>query len=287
MTLSKIYTIYSERVRTTFDQHLARINCPSSSLQKAMLYSLESGGKQLRPLLVYLAGLSLNTDLEKLDAPACAIELLHTYSLIHDDLPAMDNADLRRGKPTCHKAFNEAFAILAGDGLQTLAFEVLATHPADLSPLQRIQMVKTLAHASGFQGMAAGQALDLEQTDQLLEMYSLKTGALLVACVQLASIAANAEPAISNALESYAFHLGLAYQLQDDLLDDEPQDTIGKSSGLDVINEKKTYSTLFGKEKTRAKIAELHEQALASLHILGTSADMLRDFAHTLLQRKK
>jgi farnesyl diphosphate synthase len=199
----------------------------------------------------------------------------------------MDNSDLRRGKPTCHKAFNEAFAILAGDGLQTLAFEVLATHPADLTPLQRIQMVKVLAQASGFQGMAAGQALDLEKTNHLLEMYSLKTGALLVACVQLASIAAHAEPPIANALESYAFHLGLAYQLQDDLLDDEPQAITGKSSGLDVINEKKTYSTLHGKEKTHAKIAELYQQALESLSLLGTSSEMLRDFAHTLLQRKK
>ena len=164
---------------------------------------------------------------------------------------------------------------------------MLATHPSDLTPLQRLHMIKALSKASGFQGMAGGQALDLEETNHLLEMYSLKTGALLVTCVQFGAIAADAEPAISNTLESYAYHLGLAYQLQDDLLDDEPQDLTGKSSGLDVINKKKTYSAQFGKEKTRTKIAELHQIALSALDPLATSGEMLREFAHTLLQRKK
>ena len=264
----------------------------AEKLSAAISYSVMNGGKRIRPLLVYATGYSLDATWENCDLPAAAIELIHTYSLIHDDLPAMDNADLRRGKPACHKAFNEALAILAGDALQPLAFEIIASHPSTLSIEQRLSMIKVLCRASGYQGMVAGQTIDIEgvQTiEQLTKMYALKTGALLSASVKLGFIAANQpDPRIQAALEKYADLLGLAFQLQDDLLDIESHiDITGKPHQLDTENKKITYPILLGIEPTRGKIKELIEQSIEIIEFLGKKADILRAIANYLLYRNK
>lgn len=266
---------------------------PSQKLIDAMRYSTMNGGKRLRPLLVYATGKTLDAPWENCDIAAAAIELIHTYSLIHDDLPAMDNADLRRGKPSCHKAFNEAFAILAGDALQTIAFEIIASHPANLKDKQRLLMIQVLSKASGFEGMAAGQAIDIEgfqhNLDTLTHMYALKTGALIKACIQMGIIAAGSQDQRANtALEKYAELLGLAFQLQDDLLDVEGITSItGKQQGLDSENKKITYASLCGVEATHRKIREIIAQALNTIEFLGKNANILHDLSHYVLERKK
>ena len=266
-------------------------NQPSSSeqLQQAMAYAVLNGGKRIRPLLVYATGYALDVAFDNLDVPAAAIELIHAYSLIHDDLPAMDNADLRRGKPSCHKAFTEAIAILAGDALQPLAFEIIASHPAKLTAEKRIAMIHILSEASGLNGMAAGQALDItgvNSLDTLTKMYQLKTGKLLTAAVRLGELASDHHTAPT--LEKFAENIGFAFQLQDDLLDIESEThLLGKPQGIDAINHKKTYPAFIGIEKTREKIQEFFTGALAALEPLDEKADLLRELAHYLLQRKK
>ncbi len=193
-SLTHLIETCQSRITGLFDFYLQKKISQAPALQHAMYYSVSNGGKYLRPLLVYATGSIFDVPLEHLDIPACAVELIHSYSLIHDDLPAMDNADLRRGKPACHKAFTEAMAILAGDALQPLAYEIIANHPAQLSVEQRLEMIYRLSHASGLEGMAAGQALDIIGVDSLpaLEhMYALKTGALFVTSVKLGMVAAN------------------------------------------------------------------------------------------------
>lgn len=286
MKLEQLIDTCQTRTEKLFNHYLNE--SPAPQLEKAMTYSVRNGGKRIRPLLVYAAGLTLNGSLDALDAPACAIEFIHAYSLIHDDLPAMDNADLRRGKPSCHKAYNEALAILAGDALQPLAFEVIASHPAPLTTEQRLTMIKILSHAAGFKGMAAGQTLDIEGTTSLNEMYNLKTGALLVASAQLGAIAANTQnPDILYALKKYAENVGLAFQVQDDLLDFESPENTGKPQGLDATNKKNTYPTLIGIEETQKMVQTLFSNALSALNILGEKANILRELAHYLMQRKK
>lgn len=286
MNLTELMNSVPTRLETLFAHYIKSSSAPE--LQKAMTYAVSNGGKRIRPLLVYAAGYALNASLENCDAPACAIEFIHAYSLVHDDLPAMDNSDLRRGQPSCHKAFNEALAILAGDALQPLAFEIIATHPASLTPEQRLNMIKILSHASGIDGMAAGQALDLAGTPDLTSMYHLKTGALLIASVKLGAIAANIKnPEILHALETYAKNIGLAFQIQDDLLDYENADTTGKPQGLDSENNKNTYPRLMGIEKTQQKIKELFDSALSALEILDEKSTILRELAYYLMQRKK
>lgn len=291
MILSDLINSCQTRIEKIFNFYLLQQPSASPELQRAMAYAVINGGKHIRPLLVYATGYALEGIFENLDIPASAIELIHAYSLIHDDLPAMDNADLRRGKPSCHKAFGEAVAILAGDTLQPLAFEIIAAHPADLSAEQRLNMILTLSQASGLKGMAAGQVIDIAGThsiDALTEMYQLKTGALLTAGVKLGAIAANMNDlSILNNLEIYAKSIGLAFQIQDDLLDLESHTQTGKSQGLDIINKKNTYPILLGIEKTRQIITELHEQAFSALDILGKKANLLRELTHFLLQRKK
>lgn len=292
MNLNDIIATSQGRLENLFQTYLTENHSPAPLLQKAMTYAVLNGGKRIRPLLVYLAGEALDAPLENLDPAACAIELVHTYSLIHDDLPAMDNADFRRGNPACHKAFNEAVAILAGDALQPLACEIIAKHPANLSATQRLLMIETLCNVSGIDGMVAGQMLDLsgvQSLESLTRMYQLKTGVLLIACVKLGAIAANnKDPSIDLALETYAQSIGLAFQIQDDILDIESSsEDLGKPQGIDVINKKVTYPTLIGVQASKQKVRHLFDSALDAISILGPKSEMLNEFAHLLLKRRK
>lgn len=266
------------------------------TLHRAMRYSALAGGKYVRPLLVYATGRSLGVERAVLDAPACAIELIHAYSLVHDDLPAMDDDDLRRGKPTCHRAFDEATAILTGDALQTLAFHILATDQSvSISAEQRLRMVVTLADASGSLGMAGGQAIDLEAegkgSDFTLEslqyMHSQKTGALIRASVRLGALSApNCDEALLGQLDHYASAIGLAFQIRDDILDIEAStEALGKSQGADVARNKPTYPALLGLDGAKQKAQQLHESALESLTSLGDEADPLRWISEYIVDR--
>ncbi|MGP5016709.1 (2E,6E)-farnesyl diphosphate synthase [Vreelandella alkaliphila] len=258
-------------------------------LEAAMRHGLLVGGKRLRPLLVYLAGNALGARDDELDAPAAAIELIHAYSLIHDDLPAMDDDDLRRGQPTVHKAFDEATAILAGDALQALAFEVLASQPHP----RLGSMVTTLAAASGRAGMVAGQALDLAavgghpDVDALAHMHAHKTGALIVAAVRLGGLVAVDEndPRLA-ALIRYARAIGLAFQIHDDVLDVTGDTvTLGKISGADAARAKPTYPSLLGLSGAQHKANMLIEEAIAALAPLGEQGAPLADLAHYMIER--
>jgi farnesyl diphosphate synthase len=290
-SINDLLSLSQQRIEKLFNLYLQNKRSAALKLKEAMFYAVSHGGKRVRPLLVYATGYYLNVPWESLDIPAVAVELIHSYSLIHDDLPAMDNADLRRGKPACHKAYNEAIAILAGDALQPLAFEIIASHPASLDRDQRIAMIKQLCDASGLNGMAAGQALDIsgvQTVEKLIEMYTLKTGALLSASVKLATIASHSEDAEQLiALYAFADNIGLAFQIQDDLLDMEGTETTGKPKGLDEMNNKMTYPYLVGVEATRLKIESLFEIAIQSIEVLGEKANILRELAQFLLQRKK
>ncbi len=258
-------------------------------LEAAMRHGLLVGGKRLRPILVYAAGRALGADDDELDIPAAAIELIHAYSLVHDDLPAMDDDDLRRGQPTVHKAFDEASAILAGDALQTLAFELLAS-----SPSPRLgALVATLAKASGRDGMAAGQALDLavvgERPDlaMLETMHRHKTGALIRAAVRLGGLVAVAEDdSRLGALDTYAAAMGLAFQVHDDVLDvTGDTDTLGKTSGADAARDKPTYPALLGLDGARAKAGALIDEALDAIAPLGEAAAPLAGLARYMIER--
>lgn len=240
---------------------------------KALHYVLQNAGKRLRPILIYALGEPLGLKSKSLNAPACAIELIHTYSLIHDDLPAMDNDDLRRGKPSCHKAFNEATAILVGDALQTMAFEILAD--AQLNPIPpeaRLKQIKILAQAAGPQGMIGGQILDLAAENRndiseeaLKEIHQRKTGALIQACADLVIAAAeNIDPKTIQALQTFTQTLGLAFQVKDDLLDIEGDtQTLGKPSGADERLNKTTFPKLLGIEKTKQFLDHLMKKTQA------------------------
>lgn len=265
----------------------------TASLYDALRYGLLEGGKRVRPTLVYASAEAVSADCDPgaLDYVAASIECLHCYSLIHDDLPTMDDDDLRRGQPTCHKAYDEATAILAGDGLQTLAFELLADCPT-LEARQRIALVKTLAAASGVRGMVGGQYIDLSleshapALELLQTMHSLKTGALIRASVSLGGIAAGAESAQLQALDHYGNLLGLAFQVKDDLLDIEGStEELGKRQGSDLHNDKMTYPALLGLEGSRTLLQQLLEQGLAALEPLGESATQLRQLGHYIINR--
>jgi farnesyl diphosphate synthase len=287
--------LYQQRV----EQHLQRLLAlrpeTEPSLLQAMSYSLLLGGKRIRPFLVYSCGTLLGATLADLDGPAAALEALHSYSLIHDDLPAMDNDDLRRGKPTCHKAFNEATAILAGDALQTLAFEVLSSHDYNKVPVDAVlQMIQRLAHASGYNGMCGGQAIDLAQTnqstslDKLESMHRLKTGALIECAVHMAWLCSpKRDEAELAAMLRFARALGLAFQVQDDILDIESDTaTLGKPQGSDTKANKSTYPALLGLDNAKAKAQQLYQDALNALASLPYNTDELRAFAQYIIERR-
>jgi geranylgeranyl pyrophosphate synthase len=262
-------------------------------LQEAMRYSVLGGGKRLRALLVYVTGTALGARESDLDAPAAAVEMIHAYSLIHDDLPAMDDDDLRRGRPACHKAFDEGTAILAGDALQAAAFGVLAARTNKLSDRTRVQMLTALAEAIGVGGMAGGQAIDLEAAGrpgderQLEHMHRLKTGALIRASVELGAFAApGVDGGVRAALQRYGDEIGLAFQIQDDILD-VTGDTamLGKRSGADAARGKPNYPSLHGLERARQLALRHRDQALGALAGLGAAAPPLEALAHYVVDR--
>lgn len=264
-----------------------------SQLFAAMRYSTLGGGKRMRPLLVYAAGCALGVNLDALDAPAAAVEMIHAYSLIHDDLPAMDDDELRRGKPTCHIAFGEATAILAGDALQAMAFEVLG-RAVPLSESAKSRMVMRLALACGPTGMAGGQAIDLASVgksldvDALDRMHAHKTGALILASVMLGADAALCtDPKALSALERYGRNFGLAFQIHDDILDIEGDTAvIGKPQGSDIARGKPTYPAAIGLQASKARCLELKRTALAAVDELGESAWLLRELVQYAIARK-
>lgn len=292
--LKEYLSFCQTRVETALEQRLPGANILPQKLHGAMRYCVLDGGKRMRPMLTYCTGKTLGIAPEALDGPACAVEMIHVYSLIHDDLPAMDDDDLRRGKPTCHVAFDEATAILTGDALQAFAFEILAHDPSIIvNSENRLKMITTLAKASGSQGMVGGQAIDLESVGtklnlpELENMHIHKTGALIRASVTLATLAkADVDPALATKLDHYAKCIGLSFQVKDDILDEESDTaTLGKTQGKDKDNDKPTYPALLGLAGAKQKAQELHEMALENLSVFGKEADLLRDLSLYIIQR--
>ena len=282
------------RIEGVLDRWLPSAATHPGRLHEAMRYSVLGGGKRIRPVLAYAAGRALGVPPERIDGAAAAVELIHVYSLIHDDLPAMDDDDLRRGKPTCHKAFDEAMAILAGDAIQALAFHILAHDPALVSePARRLEMIDALAIAAGSRGMAGGQAIDLgsvgQQLDiaQLEDMHIHKTGALIRASVMLGALSApEANPERLERLDHYAKCIGLAFQIRDDILDVESDtETLGKTQGADEALNKPTYPSILGLEASKAQARSLHAEALESLEDFDAGADLLRWVADFIVNR--
>jgi len=293
--LLKDYLVHVQtRVEKALDKRLPTNTILPQRLHQAMRYSVLEGGKRMRPMLTYSTGKALGIAEDYLDAPACALELIHVYSLIHDDLPAMDDDDLRRGKPTCHIAYDEATAILTGDALQALAFDVLANDPTlKVSDAARVKMIHTLAQASGSQGMVGGQAIDLASVGQKISLPELenmhihKTGALIRASVNLAALTQpELDPETAKKLDHYAKCIGLSFQVKDDILDQESDTaTLGKTQGKDQEHDKPTYPALLGLDGAKQKAQTLHEQALESLDNFGSEADLLRDLSLYIIQR--
>ncbi len=270
-----------------------RGNSVPETLVSAIDYAIAGEGKRIRPILVYRAAAVIaEGEPQALDYAALALELVHTYSLIHDDLPAMDDDDLRRGRPTLHRAFNEATAILIGDGLQVQAFSMITQAPG-LTAAQRVDMIARLSEASGFSGMVGGQYRDMEATgtdlslDELQAMHAMKTGALIRAAVGLGGIAAGGTSQQLQSLDAYAQHIGLAFQVVDDILDVESDSaTLGKTGGKDEAAHKATYVSLLGLDGARAEASRLLDAALAAMDSLGSRADPLRDVARFIVARK-
>ena len=283
-----------DRINQFLANQFEEIDSYNAPLRDAMKYGLLLGGKRVRPFLVYATGKMLRAEMPALDYAAAAIESIHAYSLIHDDLPAMDNDELRRGQPTCHIAFDEATAILAGDALQTFAFEILTQAPS-LSAEQKLQLVKVLAQASGVQGMCLGQSLDLISEHKQVNLAELelihrnKTGALLTAALKLGFICSphfkNKE--LEKQLERYSQAIGLAFQVQDDILDIEGDSAeIGKPVGSDLGLDKSTYPKLLGLEGAKQKAQELYQTALHELDNLPFDTTALRALAEFIVNRK-
>ena len=286
---------HSERVESALDRLLDLPQTTPQRLHEAMRYAAQGGGKRIRPLLVYAAGQLGESSAQKtdmLDAAAVAVECIHAYSLVHDDMPCMDDDDLRRGRPTVHKAFDEATALLVGDALQTRAFEILVNSPGDANA--RLQMIACLAAASGSRGMAGGQAIDLESVGKKLDlaglqqMHAMKTGALLSCAVELGGIAAMLNADQLKQLNQYSNALGLAFQIVDDVLDaTADSQTLGKTAGKDAAANKPTYVTLMGLDYAQQQAKELQEIAMRSLDGFGNQAQALKDLALLVVNRAK
>lgn len=275
---------YVLRHENVLHELIRTANIPAIRIKQAMEYSLFPGGKRLRPLLVYLCGELIDIELCNLDMIAAAIELMHCYSLIHDDLPAMDNDDLRRGKPSCHRAFDEATAILVGDGMQALAVDILLSNLPQSIPLSHvIKITQELVKACGVSGMVSGQSLDLSELanpliseHQLREIHILKTGMLIMACINMVIFAGNPCESSAIALRQFGEHLGLVFQMQDDYLDTYgPSDALGKGRASDMANEKITYASLYNKETLFSLISNHFEHAIGALNSFGKRADTL------------
>ena len=286
------FAAWRARVEAALDRALPAVDAEPARLHAAMRHGVLNGGKRMRPLLAYATGTAFGAAAPDLDAAAVAVELIHCYSLVHDDLPAMDDDALRRGQPTVHVAFDEATAILAGDALQSLAFEVLANAPQPAG--LRVAMLAELARASGAAGMCGGQALDIDATgqasrigiDDLQRLHALKTGALLRASVRLGAIAAGADAASRDALDRYADALGLAFQVRDDLLDIEGDAaTLGKTAGKDQARDKATFPALLGIDASRARLDALSDAMHAALHELRADSTALAALARIVVDR--
>jgi len=285
---------YKSRVESALDRVLPAADIGPVHLHEAMRYASLNGGKRIRAMLVYAAGHAVSAALHDLDSAACAVELIHAYSLVHDDLPAMDDDSLRRGKPSCHVAYGEATAILVGDGLQSLAFETLAGHSsASLQPEKQLQMIKLLASAAGHAGMVGGQARDMAAqgsrltVDQLSELHLGKTGALIKASVLLGAVGGEAaNTTVIAALEEFSTRIGLAFQIIDDVLDEEADtETLGKNSGVDRALSKATFPSTIGLEASRKMARDCHNEALSALDILDGDTHILRTIANLVVDR--
>ncbi len=262
-------------------------------LHQAMRYAVLDGGKRVRPLLAFAAGEMTGADVARVNIVAASVELIHAYSLVHDDMPCMDDDVLRRGKPTCHVQYDEATALLVGDSLQTLAFQLLTEHRLSDGPQQQMAMIRLLASASGSRGMAGGQAIDLDSIGKSLTLPELenmhihKTGALIRAAVLLGAQCGTVSPVQLARLDHYAKCVGLAFQVVDDVLDSEADTaTLGKTAGKDADNDKPTYVTLLGVAAAREMANNLHREALESLAEFGDAAQRLRELADFIVLRK-
>jgi geranylgeranyl pyrophosphate synthase len=305
-TFDQYLKLSKNRIDQALQQQLGNFNSPfsdvdssqySNTLQQAMSYSLLNGGKRVRAILVYAAYNAVcdnNNPINELnlDKVACALEMIHAYSLIHDDLPAMDDDDLRRGKPSCHKAFDEATAILAGDALQTRAVEIL-TELTDCQASTQLQLIQILVNASGQQGMVAGQAIDLNAVDQHIDLthletlHRLKTGALIRAAIAMGATLGLASKQQLQALDTYGEAIGLAFQVQDDILDIESDtDTLGKIQGSDQALNKPTYPSLLGIDGAKQKAHQLYLQSLNALQDFDDNANNLRELSSYIISRK-
>lgn len=285
---------YQQHIDTLLQARFDALPEHASVLKQAMRYAMLNGGKRMRPFLIYATGDILGASETDLDYAALAVECMHAYSLIHDDLPAMDDDNLRRGQPTCHIAFDEATAILAGDALQTMAFEILAS--AELSHNDnkvQLELIRILSTASGYRGMCGGQAMDLAATNniinqqQLQHLHKLKTGALIQASVSMAAqLSGELEPQTLVLLDKYSASLGLAFQVQDDILDVEGDSSvIGKPQGSDQAQNKSTYPSLLGLQGAKDYLQRLHQQALHALDALPYNTQLLKEFTQFIVQR--
>lgn len=293
--LQKSLALHQDRVNQKLSDYLHNMQVVSAPLDEAMIYGTLLGGKRVRPFLVYAVGSMLNTPLNTLDPLACAIECIHAYSLIHDDLPAMDDDDIRRSQPTCHKKFDEATAILAGDALQTLAFDIISQPNPVLNSQTQLKMINRLAKASGQQGMCAGQALDLAAENRQVNLLSLeqihraKTGALIEVAVELGALSKIELPDMHlTLLLSYAKSIGLAFQIQDDILDIiSDTETLGKPQGSDLDLNKSTYPALLGLPQAIEKAKLLYQEALHALSQLPYNTKTLELFAEYIIKRDR
>lgn len=295
-SINGILTRYGERVGLALKKRLPDSKTLPAKLHEAMTYAVLYGGKRVRACLVYAAGQAAGASMDVLDAPACAVELVHAYSLVHDDLPCMDDDDLRRGQATCHKAFDEATALLAGDALQALAFEILASDPdLAIDPERRQYMIGGFARAIGSIGMAGGQAIDLEATgkslgiDELKVMHNLKTGALIRISVEMGAFCAPTfDKVVFQALSRYGEAIGLGFQIVDDILDVEGStETLGKTAGADEAKNKATYPALLGLEEAKKQADHAREAALESITSLGDNGSLLVSLADYIIDRSQ
>lgn len=294
MSFAAWSSIKQQHIESVLDNLLvSRYKAPESHparLLEAMRYSALAGGKRIRALLCYASAELCHTAPQIADAGAAAVEMIHAYSLVHDDMPCMDDDDLRRGKPSCHKQFDDATALLVGDTLQSLAFEVLANPNLSQDATIQLRLVHTLAKASGMAGMAGGQAIDLAAVGkpltqlELEAMHQLKTGALIQAAVILG--AANGSEAQINAVSDFAHHIGLAFQVVDDILDVEADSvTLGKTAGKDAVSNKPTYVTILGLDAAKKHAQSLYQAALNAISLYGNEANRLRAIAELIMQR--
>lgn len=293
---AKRLRLYRQSVEAALDRWLPGPDAEPPALHQAMRYSVLGEGKRIRPILLYATGEAFGLELKNLAGPASAVEMIHAYSLIHDDLPAMDDDELRRGRPTCHMAYDEATAMLAGDALQALAFHILA-HDPDITAnnAERLKMIDTLAVASGSRGMAGGQAIDLASVGKSLNISELetmhlqKTGALIQASAELGALSAGqVAPALFERVSEYAKCIGLAFQIKDDILDIEGDTaTLGKPQGADIAMNKPTYPNLLGMRGAKQAAADLYEQAIACLAVFDERARTLKDIADYIVHRDR